>query len=43
VRGGGSVNGRAVKAGDGVAFSEEPVVELSATLTGTEFLVFDLA
>jgi quercetin 2,3-dioxygenase len=42
-RGRGAVNGREVKAGDGVALSDEAAVELGASETGSEFLVFDLA
>jgi redox-sensitive bicupin YhaK (pirin superfamily) len=42
-RGSGTVNGVEVKAGDGVAVSGEPAVELRAAENGTDFLVFDLA
>lgn len=42
-RGSGAVNGIEVKAGDGVAISGEPAVELTAAEDNTDFLVFDLA
>jgi len=42
-RGAGTVNGVAVKAGDGVALSGEAAVELGATGGEAEFLLFDLA
>jgi redox-sensitive bicupin YhaK (pirin superfamily) len=42
-RGGGTVNGVAVEAGDGVALSGEREAALSATGGEAEFLLFDLA
>jgi redox-sensitive bicupin YhaK (pirin superfamily) len=42
-RGAGTVNGVAVKAGDGVALSDEVEVAIAATGGEAEFLLFDLA
>jgi len=42
-RGAGTVNGVAVKAGDGVALSDEAAVTIAATGGEAEFLLFDLA
>jgi redox-sensitive bicupin YhaK (pirin superfamily) len=42
-RGEASVNGQPVVAGDGVALSGEPLVELAGRGPGAELLVFDLA
>jgi redox-sensitive bicupin YhaK (pirin superfamily) len=42
-RGAATVNGLAVRAGDGVALSGEAAVELAAAEGEAELLVFDLA
>ena len=43
LRGGGSVNGNALDAGDGLSASQEPGFRLEAGDQGAELLVFDLA
>jgi redox-sensitive bicupin YhaK (pirin superfamily) len=42
-RGGVSVNGQELKAGDGAAVSNETKLKISGTTDGSEVLVFDLA
>ena len=42
VRGAGEVNGKAVRAGDGVALEGEADLNVTSAADGSEFLVFDL-
>jgi Quercetinase C-terminal cupin domain len=36
------VNGKSLRAGDGAAASELPALTVTATVDGSEFLLFDL-
>ena len=42
VRGAVDVNGKSLRAGDGAAASELPALTVTATVDGSEFLLFDL-
>ena len=42
-RGSGTINGKTVNSGDGIAITQEPKIALIATSNDTEILLFDLA